>query len=523
MVYKNRTFFVLLISVSIFCGTVAIYAGCTNEGDESSSSTTGSQIQAGKELAQQYCGACHLPVSPDMLDRETWENNVLPAMAPKLGIGVWGQNQYYPADHSTSNFEVSFADWIKILEYFKEEAPEILEASDPPQPLKESRSIFSFEIPDVSEYPEAFASTMMVKIDPETKNIYTSDAHRNALIQWNRNLNSKQVFSFSHPTAVHMDFLEDSNRPGSAVVTTIGTMRAEDIARGVVQNIRLEADTAHSVNTIASELNRPVKTLRGDFNKDGLDDWVICEFGHTAGGLYLYQQQSDRSFTKKAIREVPGAIDGFVDDFNDDGWPDMMVLFAYDNEGIWMFINDKEGGFEQKNLLRFPPVYGSTSFQLVDINEDGLRDIILTNGDNADYSPILKPYHGLHIYVNKGGYDFEEAYSYPINGTTKAIAEDFDNDGDLDIATISFFADYENNPAESFIYFEQKSEMEFEPHALPIHEHGRWISMDADDIDGDGDLDIVLGNFSIAFMGQDKFEPTWDTQNPMLLLVNETR
>lgn len=520
---KHRRFTVLLICISVFCGIAVMYSGCANEGNENSSEASPAQVQAGKKLAQQYCGACHLPVSPDMLDRETWLNDVLPAMAPKLGIGVWEENRYYPADHSTSNFEVSFAEWLQILEYFKAEAPEILEAADPPVPLKEEWSIFDFEKPGDSGYTPQVASTMMVKIDPQTKSIYTSDANRNALIQWDHNLKSRQVFSFSYPTAVHMGFWDDSNRSGSAVVTSIGTMRAEDISRGVVQHIRLGADTAQSVNTIASELNRPVKTLRGDFNNDGRDDWVVFEFGHTSGGLYLFLQQADQSFTKKAIREVPGAIDGDVDDFNDDGWPDLMVLFAYDNEGIWMFLNDQEGGFETENLLRFPPVHGSTSFQLVDINNDGLRDIIMTNGDNADYSNILKPYHGLRIFLNSGEYEFEEAYFYPINGATKAIAEDFDNDGDLDIATISFFADYENNPAESFIYFEQKDEMDFEPHGLPIHEYGRWIVMDAGDIDDDGDLDIVLGNFSIAFMGQDNFEPTWDTQTPILLLLNKNR
>jgi len=395
----------LILCISVFCGIIVIHSGCTNEANESSSEASPAQVQAGKKLTQQYCGACHLPVSPDMLDRETWVNSVLPAMAPKLGIGVWGENRYYPADYSTSNFEVSFAEWLQILEYFKAEAPEMLKTAEPPVPLEEDWSIFDYEKPGKSGYTPQVASTMMVKIDPQTRNIYTSDANVNALIQWDRDLNSKQIFSFSYPTGVHLDFLDDATRSGNAVVTSIGTMRAEDISRGVVQHIRLVADTAQSVNTIASELNRPVKALRSDFNRDGLDDWVICEFGHTSGGLYLFQQQSDQSFVKKAIWEVPGAIDGIIDDFNDDGWPDLMVLFAYDNEGIWMFLNDQKGGFETKNLLRFSPVHGSTSFQFVDVNDDGLRDIIMTNGDNADYSNILKPYHGLRIYLNSGDYD----------------------------------------------------------------------------------------------------------------------
>lgn len=200
-----------------------------------------------------------------------------------------------------------------------------------------------------------------------------------------------------------------------------------------------------------------------------------------------------------------------------------MVLFAHDDEGIWMFTNDRQGGFRSENILRFPLVFGSTSFQLTDINKDGLKDIILTNGDNADYSPVLKPYHGLRIYLNKGGYEYEEAYFYPVNGTTKAIAEDFDNDGDLDIATISFFADMKSDLSGSFIYFEQKNELTFDPLVVPIQEYGRWIVMDAVDFDRDGDVDIVLGNFSRWFMNEENFEQTWNTQIPILLLLNNTR
>ena len=62
-------------------------------------------------------------------------------------------------------------------------------------------------------------------------------------------------------------------------------------------------------------------------------------------------------------------------------------------------INKGNGQFEEKRVLRFPPMYGSSFFELVDFNKDGFQDFIYTCGDNADYSQVLKPYHGIYIYL----------------------------------------------------------------------------------------------------------------------------
>lgn len=517
-----KRFTYLLMATFLIGVVVTIHSGCRQKESNESSASSDIPIHEGKQLAQKYCGTCHVPVSADMLDKETWLENVLPAMAPKLGIGVWRGNQYYPIDDTSVNTPVSFIEWTKIVEYFEQKAPESLKAPEPPIPLQEGWAIFDFKKPDETEYSTTTSSTTLVKIDSKFQKIYTSDANQNALVEWDKNLTSKKLIPFQSP-AVSINFLEDGNRYRSAVVTTLGTMQATDISQGVVQKVRIDSDTAVPVSVIASGLNRPLRSVQGDFNKDGLNDWVICEFGHNKGGLYLHQQESDQTYTKKMIRGVPGAEDIVVEDFNEDGWLDMMVLFAYDDEGIWMFTNDRKGGFKAENLLQFPPVFGSTSFELIDFNSDGLKDIIYTNGDNADFSPIFKPYHGLRIFLNEGNYKFKEAYFYPINGTTEAIVKDFDDDGDLDIVTIAFFADFEHKPSESFIYFERQDNLNFIPHSLPISEYGRWIVMDAADFDNDGDVDIVLGNFSIAFMGKGDFEPTWDTRNPILLLVNNSR
>jgi hypothetical protein len=82
-----------------------------------------------------------------------------------------------------------------------------------------------------------------------------------------------------------------------------------------------------------------------------------------------------------------------------------------------------------------------------------------------------------------------------MNGAFKAVARDFDGDGDLDIAAISFFPDYQKSPEESFVYLENQGGLKFAPSTFQECIMGRWITMDVGDLDGDGDLDIVLGSY----------------------------
>jgi hypothetical protein len=40
---------------------------------------------------------------------------------------------------------------------------------------------------------------------------------------------------------------------------------------------------------------------------------------------------------------------------------------------------------------------------------------------------------------------------------------------------------------------ENKGDLAFEPCAHPSYETGRWLTLATGDLDGDGDLDVVLG------------------------------
>jgi hypothetical protein len=503
---SNSLFTIVLTRVLLFLICLTLCFSCKKSQDNP-------KEVASKQLSDKYCSSCHLPVSPEMLDKETWKKRVLPAMAKQLGLEVFQNSGYYQNPQSA----ISIEDWNSILAYYDSLAPVQLSAAKVPVAPAKDWAIFQIQKPKISS---SIATTTLAAINQYTGEILTSDSETGKLYQWDKNLNLTRSSQLPSP-AVHIDFSPDKQ----ALITAIGEMKAMDIASGAVL---LAKNDIHSATPVATNLIRPIHTISADFDKDGLTDYVTSSFGHNKGGLYLTRQKSNNQFETIPIREVAGATQSIVVDFNNDGWTDIVTLFAHGDEGIWLFLNDKKGGFETKNLLGFPPVYGSSSFQLTDINKDGKLDIIYTSGDNSDYSRILKPYHGLYIFTNEGELNFKQRYFYPINGATKVVASDFDLDGDMDLLSIAFFADLKNNPSEGVMYFENqnpadRNNFNFTPHAIPVNREGRWITMDVKDADGDGDPDVVLGNYSKGFLNERNFTPDWNISTPFILLKNKTR
>jgi hypothetical protein len=284
------------------------------------------------------------------------------------------------------------------------------------------------------------------------------------------------------------------------VVTNIGQLNPTNARLGKLQNILWKRNGGMFLDSVShiDSLRRPVQSLQVDLNADGRPDELVCEFGNLTGALSWYENMGGNKFTRHVLRPVPGAIKAYIQDYNKDGLPDLIVLFAQGEEGIFLFTNRGHGQFDQKEILRFHPSYGSSYFEMDDFNKDGFPDIVYTCGDNADFSQVLKPYHGVYIFLNDGNWNFSKKYFFPINGCYKDMARDFDGDGDLDLAIISFFADYQKQPEEGFVYLENTGNFIFKPHSLKSTQLGRWLTMDVGDFDGDGKPDIVLGNFSVA-------------------------
>jgi hypothetical protein len=101
---------------------------------------------------------------------------------------------------------------------------------------------------------------------------------------------------------------------------------------------------------------------------------------------------------------------------------------------------------------------------------------------------------------------------------------DFDNDGDLDIAAISYFPDVKNQPQEALVYLENKGGLKFIPTAIKGFDRGNWVTMDAGDVDGDGDEDIVVGSLILGRSPRELTTRIAPGEMPsFLLLVNQTK
>ena len=197
----------------------------------------------------------------------------------------------------------------------------------------------------------------------------------------------------------------------------------------------------------------------------------------------------------------PGTILAIDRDLNKDGKTDIAALTSQGDESITFLYQEDNLTFRTEKVIRFSPIYGSSWFELFDYDGDGDDDLITVNGDNADKTYIHKSYHGLRIHLNDGDNNFTEAFFYPLDGATRFVSNDFDQDGDHDFMIISTFPDYNNNPEYSVVYLENIDEnaYSFKTHSIAQANDSRLFLLDMGDVDQDGDTDIIFSGFTYVF------------------------
>lgn len=470
-----------------------------------------------ERLAQQYCTSCHLFPDPKLLPKEIWKNEVLPNMAFRMGLmNLMEGARYVPmADLPTvastlpGRPMVTEEEWSLIAHYFDTHAPDSLVELNQIEPEK----LELFEATKLPDPGGTLPLITLIKVDTLNQKIYLG-TRAGKLSILNKQFQEEKSAQLSSPPS-HVTF---DNR--EVTISIMGIMDPNDRPKGELNSFNEDISIRQ---ILIDSVKRPVYFEKVDLNSDNNKDFVVCAFGNYTGDLSIYEHTGQSEYKRHTLSTLPGSRRTLTLDFNRDGLVDILALFTQGDEQITLFINEGNFKFKQKKLLSFPPVYGSTYFEIVDFNKDGRFDILYTNGDNSDYSQIFKPYHGVRIYLQDTDGNFSESWFYPMNGASKAVAIDFDLDGDLDIAAFSFFPDFVKDPNQGFIFFEN-IEGKFYPHTIPEGSAGRWIVMDVADIEGDGDQDILLGALDFNTKVPKSLFRKWETEKTaVLILRNLTR
>lgn len=495
--------------ISLLCVTLAMTGGIRMR----------DTALSGEQLAHQYCGMCHRYPDPSLLDKKTWVNKVLPNMGLRLGIRKYAEDPHDSMDKAQQTILrrmhiypdsplIELDAWKKIVDYYEQEAPDEPLPQHPHPPI--GRTLELYDIKPLYFEEKLVPQTTLLKFDRYTDQLYVGDAS-NFLYVLDHTFTFKSAWQLESP-AVDIDF------PWKRAprLLTIGSVNPSDLAQGRFLTFDTTGTVPASQLINIPDLPRPVEFTTADLNMDGKEDLIVCGFGHHAGKLSWYDNFQANG--EHLLSNLPGAINVQIGDFNQDGKPDLMALMAQAWEGISIFYNQGSSQFDEKRILHFDPTFGSSYFELADFNGDGHADILLTNGDNWDYSRIDKSFHGVRIYLNDGNFNFHEAWFFPLHGASKAVARDFDNDGDLDIAAIAFYAS-ENEPANRWVYFSNEGPLHFKPYSIPEAVTGKWLCMEVADFDQDGDQDIVLGSYIHNMAELNQFLGQQVTQYPHLLVL----
>jgi hypothetical protein len=381
----------------------------------------------------------------------------------------------------------------------------------PPSPL--TFAMHRISLP-VIPAPPAISGIRSVRLDDHRPpQLLVNDMRHGLVVLWNYSVAgapAKVIAKVPHPThSLVVDLDGDGLR--DILLANLGDFWPVDTTAGSVVWLRNRGGDRFESHTLLDQVGRVNDVQAADFDGDGDLDLVVGVFGNLTTGMIAYLENcttdyAHPDFEMIAVDYSTGTSDLPVTDLNGDGRPDFVALQSQEKDWVIAFLNDGGGNFTKRTLYQAPfPRWGSIGILLLDMDGDGDMDVLWNHGDSVQIPPIPRPYHGISWLENRGRYPFVYHRIAHMPGAHTSIPADLDGDGDLDLVTSAFIPAF--NPhwpradsIDSIAWLEQVSPGTFRRYRLegsqPFHPVAEVL-----DLDGDGDADIVMGNF-IMFEGR---------------------
>ncbi|MEM9917253.1 MAG: VCBS repeat-containing protein [Bacteroidota bacterium] len=241
----------------------------------------------------------------------------------------------------------------------------------------------------------------------------------------------------------------------------------------------------------------------GDVNQDGLEDFFVGGASGQSGQLYLQSEQRKfiqcdvSALQQDALQEDVGAV--FFDADGDEDLDLYVVSGGNESRRLSTFYQDRlylndEGTFVRSN--RLPSISSSGScVRPYDFDGDGDKDLFV--GGRVRPGKYPHPPQSYLLRNDDGHFKNVTEQLAPelsqVGMVTDGHWQDIDGDGQVELVLVG-----EWMPISVFQMKQGQFQNTTKEWGL-VHTNGWWNSLEASDVDQDGDIDFIAGNLGLNY------------------------